>query len=260
LLATIPNPVPAANDNFGSVAGVGTNQFVVGALNKTIGGHSTAGQAYLYGTTVFSFIPGLIADGVAPNSIGLPQLNLISVDARYVLKTGDTITGPLNVLAALTASSFIGNGSGLTNIPTSSVANFLTAVTNVATNVVTTATNSFMVTATNIANASALAATNAFGKTVAVSLTNAANSFTGTFTGLGSSLTNALGQGFVGTNYGRTTVAVMTNGANVFAGSLIMPTNAAAPTVVAGYGYFWASNYNLYWVTPTKTNLIVVGQ
>jgi hypothetical protein len=37
-------------------------------------------------------------------------------------------------------------------------------------------------------------------------------------------------------------------------------TNASHPAVVAGSGYFWPSNYNLYWVTPTKTNLIVVGQ
>ncbi|MGA3164083.1 MAG: hypothetical protein ABSD77_07825 [Verrucomicrobiota bacterium] len=58
-----------------------------------------------------------------------------------------------------------------------------------------------------------------FGSAVAVNMTNAANQFTGTFTGLGSSLTNSLGQSFVGTNYGRTTVAAMTNMANSFTGT-----------------------------------------
>jgi hypothetical protein len=40
---------------------------------------------------------------------------------------------------------------------------------------------------------------------------------------------------------------------------LILATNAPI-TPISGAGYFWPSNYNLYWVTPTKTNLIVVGQ
>jgi hypothetical protein len=36
-------------------------------------------------------------------------------------------------------------------------------------------------------------------------------------------------------------------------------TNAAPPKVVPGSGYFWPSNYDLYWVTPTRTNLIISG-
>ena len=52
LLAIITNPAPATGDYFGySVAGVGTNQFVIGAYNKTIGGIAGVGQAYLYDTT-----------------------------------------------------------------------------------------------------------------------------------------------------------------------------------------------------------------
>ena len=51
-LATITNPLPAAYDYFGgSVAGVGTNQFLIGANGKTIGGNSEVGQAYLYDTS-----------------------------------------------------------------------------------------------------------------------------------------------------------------------------------------------------------------
>jgi hypothetical protein len=115
LLGTITNPAPATNDFFGApVAGVGTSRFVIGAYNKTIGGNLGVGQAYLFDTTVST--PGLIADGVAPNSVGLEQLDITSVDSRYVLKTGDTMTGPLNVGAMVTASSFAGSGAGLTNL------------------------------------------------------------------------------------------------------------------------------------------------
>jgi Concanavalin A-like lectin/glucanases superfamily/FG-GAP repeat len=48
-VASIANPIPATGDYFGwSVAGVGTNGFVVGAPNKTTGGYANAGKAFLY--------------------------------------------------------------------------------------------------------------------------------------------------------------------------------------------------------------------
>jgi hypothetical protein len=113
LMTTITNPAPAAGDWFGrSVAGVGINQFVVGVWGKTIGGNPQAGQAFL-STTVAS-TPGLIADGMVPNSVGLRQLDINSVDTRYLLRTGDTMTGSLNVRGVIS-----GDGSGLTNLSAS---------------------------------------------------------------------------------------------------------------------------------------------
>jgi hypothetical protein len=134
LLATITNPAPATGDDFGlRLAGVGTNRFVIGACYKMIGGNSGVGQAYLYDTTVST--PGLIADGVAPNSVGLQQLDITSVDTRYVLKTGDTMTGPLNVNATITASSFAGSGAGLTSLNASQLASGTVADARLSTNV-----------------------------------------------------------------------------------------------------------------------------
>ena len=49
-----------------------------------------------------------------------------------------------------------------------------------------------------------------------------------------------------------------TNGINSFVYPQIS-TNSVAPAPLAGFGIFWASNYDLYWVTPTKTNLVVLG-
>ena len=58
LLATITDPAPAASDEFGwSVAAVGTNQFVIGASSKTIGGNTFVGQVYLYPTTASAHKP-----------------------------------------------------------------------------------------------------------------------------------------------------------------------------------------------------------
>src|SRR6185312_4849066 len=31
------------------------------------------------------------------------------------------------------------------------------------------------------------------------------------------------------------------------------------PSPMSGAGTFWSSNYDLYWVTPTKTNLVTLG-
>jgi hypothetical protein len=41
-------------------------------------------------------------------------------------------------------------------------------------------------------------------------------------------------------------------------GGLAIATNSP-PNPMAGNGIFWSSNYDLYWVTPAKTNLIVIG-
>jgi len=67
LLNTFTNPTPQINDHFGgAVAGVGTDKVLIGA-NRDNTGATAAGAAYLYET--HSYAPGLVADGVAPNSI-----------------------------------------------------------------------------------------------------------------------------------------------------------------------------------------------
>ena len=40
---------------------------------------------------------------------------------------------------------------------------------------------------------------------------------------------------------------------------LSINTNASTPAPLSQYGTFYLSNYDLYWVTPNKTNLIVLG-
>jgi hypothetical protein len=40
---------------------------------------------------------------------------------------------------------------------------------------------------------------------------------------------------------------------------LRLETNSVMPAPTTGYGTFVTSNYDLYWVTPTKTNLVVPG-
>jgi hypothetical protein len=131
--------------------------------------------------------------------------------------------------AVITNGTFYGNGSGLTNIPAGSLVGTLTNATtgnaNTATYAITagTATNSplglFGSAATNSASAfdtnnagiaAALAATNNFGTTVPVNMTNALNSFTGTFTngtyyGNGIGLTNLNATNLVGTLTNNTT-------------------------------------------------------
>jgi hypothetical protein len=47
-------------------------------------------------------------------------------------------------------------------------------------------------------------------------------------------------------------------GVRILGGSLTIPTNNI-PSPISGGGTFAVSNYDLYWVTPTKTNLIVLG-
>lgn len=42
-------------------------------------------------------------------------------------------------------------------------------------------------------------------------------------------------------------------------GTVMIHTNSSFPSPAASYGQFVTSNYDLYWVTPTKTNLVVLG-
>ena len=115
-VTTFTNPVPAAGDHFGaSAAGMDSGRWMIGAYGKGIGGGNEVGQAYLY-TFTRAYVPSLIADGVASKAITLESLDITNVDTRYVLKAGDTMTGPLNVSAPVTAASFAGDGSGLTNL------------------------------------------------------------------------------------------------------------------------------------------------
>lgn len=96
-VATLTNPVAAAGDKFGfSMASLGLNRFLVGSPEKGIGLDQGVGQAYLY--EMVASTPSLVADGVAPNAVGLSQLDTTSVDQRYVLKTGDSMSGPLHVM------------------------------------------------------------------------------------------------------------------------------------------------------------------
>jgi hypothetical protein len=79
------------------------------------------------------------------------------------------------------------------------------------------------------------------------------------FSGNGQDL--LIGEGDVGDSIIFQSGGGLTNSAKITpTGFFGLATNAFKPVPSAGYGYFWPSNYNLYWVTPTKTNLIVLGQ
>lgn len=109
LLERLAHPTPGSDEQFGyAVAGIGLDRLVVSAINEN------SGTLRLYTPTLV--VTGLISDGVAPNTIGVDQLNTTNVDARYVLKSGDTMSGPL------TATAFTGGGSGLSNIGMASLA------------------------------------------------------------------------------------------------------------------------------------------
>jgi hypothetical protein len=93
---------------------------------------------------------------------------------------------------SVTAASFVGNGSGLTNIsgsggqPPSAT---LTNLSGITTNQIVFTNNIIWFDTNGAGTAAALAATNNFGKTVAVNMTNQANLFTGN----GGGLTNISG-------------------------------------------------------------------
>jgi len=72
LLATLANPSPAGYDRFGySVASVGTDRLVIGAYYDDTGAIDT-GAAYLF--SLESFTPGLVAEGVPPQTITTESL------------------------------------------------------------------------------------------------------------------------------------------------------------------------------------------
>ena len=48
--------------------------------------------------------------------VNVSDLDMAALDARYLLKTGGTLTGPLTVQGNVTASSFAGDGANLTNV------------------------------------------------------------------------------------------------------------------------------------------------
>jgi hypothetical protein len=65
--------------------------------------------------------------------------------------------------------------------------------------------------------------------------------------------------GWVYAQYGFGTIGSVSAATAVFTNSLTLMTNAAFPASVSKGGMFATSNYDLYWITPTKTNLVVLG-
>ena len=53
--------------------------------------------------------------------------------------------------------------------------------------------------------------------------------------------------------------ALTKTNAQLSANGFALATNAAVASPIVGMGEFVTSNYDLYWVTPTKTNLVVLG-
>jgi formylglycine-generating enzyme required for sulfatase activity len=103
LLAMLTNPTPASGDRFGwTAAPMGTDRIVVGAEYDDTAA-TNAGAAYLF-HSVSSYVPDLISESVRAGAIGSSQL-----------------APNLAVSGSFTAASFLGDGSGLTNIPASAV-------------------------------------------------------------------------------------------------------------------------------------------
>ena len=95
---TIANPAIEYQARFGDcMAAVGSTRLVVGAP-----GARNTGVVYLYERGQH---PDLIAEGVQDNAIGMEQLDVASVDSRYVVKIG----GAVNRMQA--GSSYLGSGT-----------------------------------------------------------------------------------------------------------------------------------------------------
>jgi len=167
---------------------------------------------------------------IATNSSGYSSTNWVNSSGGTInfIPNGGSIYPAGTYFPSTTNITTVGNGSGITNIPTSGVSNFLGAVTNVAsaltnglatTNYVNTATNGFitLVNATNVAGS----LTNGF-----ITLNNATN--------VAAALTNQLviptTNQFVSTN---NTTWFDTNGAGV-AAALIATNGIASGATLSG--------------------------
>ena len=94
-LASINNPSPDSGDAFGlALAGLPGRRFVLTVPREDIPA-SNAGGAYL--CSLGRVVDGLVAQSVAVGAVGLAQLDAAAIDDRYVNRTGDTMSGPLQV-------------------------------------------------------------------------------------------------------------------------------------------------------------------
>ena len=84
--------------------------------------------------------------------------------------------------------------------------------------------------------------------------TSPANLFVGSAQ-TNSSITLSAGNGLAATN-----VQINATGLFVYRGIYSQSTNTSMPSPINGQVIFCTSNYNVYVVTPTKTNLVVAGQ
>lgn len=193
-----------------------------------------------------SYYSGTIS---ATNSSGYSSTNWVNSSGGTInfIPNGGSIYPAGTYFPSTTNITTVGNGIGITNIPTSSVSNFLGAVTNVAstyggislsqaTNVAGSLTNGFITLsgATNVASAltNGLVAVTNIGNAVAVKMTNAANSFTGNGGGL-TNLTSVIQQG--------STNAVALTAFTATFSKAFADTNYTA--VAIGNGFALASSY-----------------
>jgi hypothetical protein len=175
-LTNVPG-IGSATNAINNNNGVGTNLTVYGTLTST-------NLNALYDTNN----AGIAAAQIATNNFGTTvPVNLTNTTNQF---TGTFTNG-----------SYYGNGSGLTNIPTGGISNFLGSITN------------------------------QIGNTIAVTMTNANNQITGTFTngsyyGSGSGLTNLQAGNVVGTLTNATTGSA-TAATNILGGlaNYIVKTN-----------------------------------
>jgi len=178
----------------------------------------------------------------ASNSVGFISTNWIYTGIGGG-SVGAATTNAFTYYPTTTNITTVGNGIGITNIPTSSVSNFLGAVTNVAstyggislsqaTNVAGSLTNGFinLATATNVATASALAATNAFALGELNTATN--NLLSTANVGIASATNNALAT--ASNSFLSASLPVLTNnGSGYMLGSLTV-TNETNTSLAVG--------------------------
>ena len=78
-----------------SLLALDSRTLIIGAPFDTVGGQPQSGSIAILRTD--TYMEGLIAEGVRNQAIGIDQLNTTSVDTRYVNRSGDTMTGPLQI-------------------------------------------------------------------------------------------------------------------------------------------------------------------